>query len=106
TPHTEFLCPHLLAEHEPETVVLRIVMDRVALELDQLEAIEAVIGRRIPVTPSEEREEGCVEPQALAAFAPGWVGDELERRLCELTDPDLGRLLREWREAADRAVEE
>jgi hypothetical protein len=104
--HTEFLCRHWLAEHEPETVVPRIVMDRVALTLEQVAEIGREIGRTIPVSPDVDREAGRVELQALAAFAPGWVGAELERRLTELTDMELDDEIDAWKDEAEEAIED
>jgi hypothetical protein len=86
--------------------VPRIVVDRLALTLDQLAEIEKQIGRPVPVTPDEGREQGRVELQALAAFAPGWVADELERRLDELTDHDLDGELDDWEAAAEARIED
>ncbi len=103
--HTEFLCRWWLAEHEPETVVPRIVMDRVALTLDQLAEVEAVIGRAIPVSPDVDRDEGRVELQALAAFAPGWVEGELRRRLEDVTDNGLADKLGDWEAEAEEQIE-
>ncbi len=103
--HTEFLVRRWLPEHEPDTVVPRVVMDRVALTLDQVAEVEAAIGRSIPVSPDVMRDEGRVELQALAAFAPGWVRAELERRLLNVFDSGLAAELRSWEAAADDAVE-
>jgi hypothetical protein len=104
--HAEFLCGHWLALHQPETIVPRILCDRVALTLDQLAGIQASIGRTIPLSPDVAREEGRVELQALAAFAPGWVADELKRRLREVTDLRLWAARDAWQEEAEAAVEE
>jgi hypothetical protein len=46
-----------------------------------------------------------VELQALAAFAPGWVGRELRRRLDEVTDPELGDAIDDWEVEAEDAIE-
>jgi hypothetical protein len=104
--HIEFLCRHWLAEHEPEVVVPRILTDRVALTLGQVAEIEQSIGRAIHRSPDEGREQGRVELQALPAFAPGWLAEELERRLDEITDGALDDELSDWEDEAQEAIEQ
>jgi hypothetical protein len=104
--HVEFLCRWWLPKHRPDVVVPRIFVDRVALTVEQVVEIEHEIGRTIPRSPDVAREQGRVELQALPAFAPGWVGKELERRLQEFSDPELGDAIDEWSDAAEGAIAE
>ena len=92
--------------HEHYPACPRVLVDVLCLTLDQLAGIEAEIGRKIPLIPDQGRDEGRVELQALAAFAPGWVRDELERRLDELADHDLADELEAWEVGADAEIEE
>jgi hypothetical protein len=58
----------------------------IGFTLDQIAEIEEEIGREIPRQPdATEREEGRVEIQAVAAFAPGWINEHVREALEELT---------------------
>jgi vacuolar-type H+-ATPase subunit H len=61
-----------------------IFLDVVGITLEQVGRLEAEIGREIPRAPDVRRDEGRVELDALPYFAPGWIEEELLRRLQQL----------------------
>ena len=62
---------------------LRIWVASIGFSLDQIAEIEEEIGRKIRANRTTEREQGRIEIQAVAAFAPGWIDRSSVREALE-----------------------